>query len=132
MERNMKSLMRLALVGILALTVSGCAGLATLRKVDEAGVTPQQAYVARSSFVVAEKAGTRYLNFCTANAAKNYASCSRSIQSAVVVGIRDGRTASRGLKNYMAKCPGTGKCALPTYDNLISITSTISGIVGNH
>lgn len=128
----MKALLRIAAAAALALTLGGCETLNAIRQVDQVGVTQKQAYVARSSFVVAQKSATHYLNYCTANRERDLGVCSTSAQRTVVQAVRDGRVARNELRAYMAQCPSTGTCARPTYNKLISVTSTIRGIAANH
>src|SRR6267154_3509298 len=118
---------RLLAIGLLALTLGGCAS--TLAKLETAyevvttaSVTPTQIVIAGNAFDAAEIGATGYLTYCSTHKAES--PCALVTRKRVVASVRAGRTARNALEPYVL-AGSAGPVVL--YNALINAVSAIKG-----
>lgn len=95
---------KLLIVGAVALSLGGCAGLGqkldtAFQIITSASVSPTQIVVIGNTFDGLESTATQYLTYCQAN--KAISVCAVATRQKVVAAVRAGRAARNQLEPYV-------------------------------
>jgi len=113
--------MKKAIVLVLALALTDCAGLQTVYKVaTETTVSASTVVVAANAFDAIEGTATQYLNYCRGNL--SVPACSADNRRTVIRAVRSGRAARNKLETYIA---GGTPAPSVVYNVLITSINTL-------
>ena len=123
---------KLLLVGVIALSLAGCAQLTNVwDTLNGTTVSPTAVYVAANAFDAVEATATNYLKLpkCTSSSGPVCRNAAATAQ--IIPAVRAGRVARTNLENFMAQNPGAlGPVGL--YNALTAATTTLQAIVSQY